>query len=58
VPAHIAALASDRPGQVMVTLKAGHSTLLARVTQRSAKALQLAPGLPVVAQIKGVAILG
>jgi len=58
VPAQVLAMTPERPGQVMVALRAGNSRLLARITQRSATALQLAPGLAVVAQIKGVAILG
>ncbi|WHZ12307.1 MAG: Molybdenum ABC transporter ATP-binding protein ModC [Burkholderiaceae bacterium] len=58
LPATIAALADDGPGQVMVQLAAGGSPLLARITAKSADALALAPGRPVYAQIKGVAILG
>jgi len=58
VHAQVQGIAAERPGQVMVSLRAGGSTLLARITQRSAHVLQLQPGLPVVAQIKGVAILG
>lgn len=50
-------LREDGPGQAMVALDAGGTALLARVTQRSAQALALAPGLPVFAQIKGVALL-
>lgn len=42
----------------MVALEAGGCPLLARITQRSADALQLAPGMALYAQIKGVAILG
>ncbi len=56
--ATVTALSPDSPGQVMVVLDAGGSTLLARVTSRSAKALRLTPGLALYAQIKGVAILG
>ena len=54
----VTALAPDSPGQVMVALDAGGCPLLARVTARSARALALAPGLALYAQIKGVAILG
>jgi len=43
---------------VMVQLGAGGCTLLARITEKSAQGLALAPGLAVFAQIKGVAILG
>ena len=56
--ASVTALAQDSPGQVMVTLDVGGSTLLARITSRSARLLGLAPGLALYAQIKGVAILG
>ena len=47
----------DGPGQVMVSLQAGGTRLLARITQHSARALQLQTGMPVFAQIKGVALL-
>lgn len=57
VPAQVVALREDSPGQVMVALEAGGTRLLARITQRSARALQLAPGAPVHAQVKGVALL-
>jgi molybdate transport system ATP-binding protein len=56
--AHVTALSPDSPGQVMVMLDVGGCPLLARVTTRSARALALAPGLALFAQIKGVAILG
>ena len=58
LPATVQALSDDAPGQSMVALDLGGSTLLARVTQRSVRALQLTPGRALVAQIKGVAILG
>ncbi len=54
----VSGLSPDNPGQVMVSLDAGGSTLLARVTQKSADALGLAPGKAVFAQVKGVAVLG
>jgi molybdate transport system ATP-binding protein len=56
--ASVVAISQDSPGQVMVALNAGGSTLLARITQKSLDALQLQPGSPVFAQVKGVAILG
>jgi molybdate transport system ATP-binding protein len=56
--ATVTGLADDRPGQVMVSLDAGGSTLLARITRKSAAALQLLPGRRVYAQIKAVALLG
>jgi len=58
LPVRVLALSSDSPGQVMVQLGAGGCTLLARITEKSAQRLALAPGLAVFAQIKGVAILG
>jgi molybdate transport system ATP-binding protein len=56
--ATVRAVAPDSPGQVMVALDVGGCTLLARITERSARTLSLAPGLSLYAQIKGVAILG
>jgi molybdate transport system ATP-binding protein len=56
--ATVTGLAGDSPGQLMVSLDAGGSTLLARITRKSAAALQLQPGSPVFAQVKGVAVLG
>ena len=56
--ATVRAIAPDSPGQVMVSLDVGGSALLARVTERSARTLALAPGQALYAQIKGVAILG
>ena len=55
--ATVVALGEDSPGQMMVALDAGTTRLLARVTQRSARALALAPGQPVFAQVKGIAIV-
>jgi molybdate transport system ATP-binding protein len=58
VTAQIEALApAPTPGHVLVRLNAGGAPLLARVTQRSARALNLAPGMMVFAQIKAVALL-
>lgn len=56
--ATVLALSPDSPGQTMVALDVGGVTLLARVTLRSARLLDLVPGKSVFAQIKGVAILG
>jgi len=56
--ATVTGLADDSPGQVMVSLDAGGSTLLARITRKSATALRLQPGSAVFAQVKGVAVLG
>ena len=57
-PVRIAAFSPDSPGQVMVQLDAAGTTLLARVTARSADALNLAVGQMMFAQVKGVAIIG
>lgn len=56
LPVTVLALADDTPGHVMVRLAVGGSTLLARITRRSADAMALRPGLGVQAQIKGAAI--
>lgn len=57
-PVTITSLSEDSPGQVMLTLDAGGSALLARITQKSVEALQLRPGRQVYAQVKGIAVLG
>ena len=57
LPATVQSLAEDGPAQVLVALDAGGTALLARVTRKSAAALQLAPGQPLFAQVKGVAVL-
>ena len=57
LPATVAELAEDSPGQVMVGLDLGGTRILARITRKSADVLQLTPGLPVHAQIKGIAIV-
>lgn len=54
----VASLSPDSPGQLMLGLDANGSTLLARITRKSADALGLAPGSQVFAQVKGVAVLG
>ena len=54
----VSSIAPDSPGQAMVALDVGGATLLARITQKSVDALQLQPGSPVFAQVKGVAVLG
>jgi len=54
-------LADDGAGQVLVALRLGADTqplrLLSRISRYSAQALQLAPGLALYAQIKGVALV-
>ena len=57
LPVQVLGLREDGPGQVMVSLQAGDTRLLARITRHSAKALQLQAGMPVYAQIKGMALL-
>lgn len=54
----VTGISADSLGQVMVGLDANGSSLLARITQKSADALQLQPGSQVYAQVKGVAVLG
>jgi molybdate transport system ATP-binding protein len=52
-------LADDaHPALALLRLKVGSSALLARLTQRSAAGLGLAPGKPVWVQIKAVALIG
>jgi len=53
------ALADDptHPALALVRVRIGGSALVARVTWRSAHALELRPGLPVWAQVKSVALM-
>lgn len=57
VPATVTELSDDAAGQVMIGLDANGTRLLARITRKSSEAMGLAPGSPVFAQIKGIAIL-
>lgn len=57
LPATVQALAEDGPAQMLVSLDLNGCTLLARITRKSATALQLRPGLHVYAQVKGAAVL-
>jgi molybdate transport system ATP-binding protein len=57
LPARVQSVQADGTAQALVALDAGGTTLLARVTRKSADALALAPGQRVFAQIKGVAVL-
>jgi molybdate transport system ATP-binding protein len=52
-----AVVATDTPGHVLVQMRVGTTPLLARITERSRRELGIAPGLPVWAQIKAVALL-
>ena len=56
LPAHVIELADDAPGQVLVRLALEDTVLLARITRKSAHALNLQPGVGVVAQVKSVAV--
>lgn len=47
----------DGPAQITVRLQAGNETLLARVTRRSQRQLEIEPGKAMYALIKGVALL-
>jgi molybdate transport system ATP-binding protein len=58
-PATVTEIAADtHPALALVKLDAGGAPVLARVTRRSAASLQLAPGQPVWAQVKAVALIG
>ncbi|WP_180125028.1 molybdenum ABC transporter ATP-binding protein [Rhodoferax sp. BLA1] len=59
LPATVDQLApDDHPALMLLRLKLGDSPLIARLTQRSAAGLGLAPGQPVWVQIKAVALIG
>ncbi|MDB5872124.1 MAG: molybdenum transporter ATP-binding protein [Ramlibacter sp.] len=54
----VAAIAPDsHPSQVLVQVRCGECVLLARITARAADTLGLAPGKPVWAQVKSVALV-
>jgi len=58
LPATVTELSEDGPGQVLVGLRLGQETrLLSRISRLSCERLGIAPGLPVYAQIKGVAMV-
>ena len=58
LPATVADLCDDGPGQVLVGLQLGEGTrLLSRISRLSCERLGVAPGLAVYAQIKGVAMV-
>jgi molybdate transport system ATP-binding protein len=59
LPATVVAHAGeDHPSAVLLQLRIGATTLLARLTRRSAQRLDLAPGRQVWVQIKAVALIG
>jgi molybdate transport system ATP-binding protein len=58
LPATVADVSEDGPGQVLVGLRLGQDTrLLSRISRLSCERLGIASGLPVYAQIKGVAMV-
>ncbi len=61
LPATVVDVADDTPGQVLVGLSVGEGArsvrMLSRISALSARRLGIAPGLPVYAQIKGVAMV-
>ena len=58
LPAVVDAIAEAAdPSQALVRLQCGATPLLARVTRRAVHALQLAPGKPVWAMVKAVAVI-
>ena len=57
LPAAVLGMSEEGAAQTLVTLDLGGTTLLARVTQKSAHDLQLTPGRQVFAQIKAIALL-
>jgi len=59
LPARVtASAATDTPGHVLVQLRMGSTPLLARITERSRRELDIVPGRKLWVQIKGVALLG
>ena len=47
----------EHPALALVRVRVGDSPVVARLTRRSAHALQLAPGAPVWVQVKTVALM-
>ncbi|MGF1644920.1 MAG: molybdenum ABC transporter ATP-binding protein [Thiotrichales bacterium] len=59
LPAVVAEIADEaQPALALVRLNVGGAPLVARVTRRSAHALELTPGKIVYAQVKAVALIG
>ncbi|MCG5540126.1 MULTISPECIES: molybdenum ABC transporter ATP-binding protein [unclassified Halorhodospira] len=57
LPARITAIADDpSPSHALVRLEVAGQPLLARITRRSSAELGLAPGVPIHAMVKGVAL--
>ncbi|MEJ8566778.1 molybdenum ABC transporter ATP-binding protein [Elongatibacter sediminis] len=57
LPARVDSIVEEGPALVTVRLLAGEAPLLSRITRKSADILELAPGKPVYAQVKSVALL-
>ena len=58
LPGRVLDITADRdPAQRLVRVDVGGKTVLARITQRSAFQLAIAPGLPLYLQIKSVALM-
>lgn len=57
IATHIVAFEAQEPGRLLARLDAGGTPLLARLTRKSAEQLHIAPGMPIYAQIKSVALL-
>jgi molybdate transport system ATP-binding protein len=57
VSATVLELSEDSPAQTLVKLDAGGTVLLARITRKSAAAMDITPGLTLYAQIKSIALL-
>ena len=58
LPGRIAAIAEDEyPGFLLARVQIGESALIARLTKRSAHALQLAPGREIWVQVKTVTLI-
>jgi molybdate transport system ATP-binding protein len=58
LPGTVEALADDEhPALALVRVRVGPVPIVARLTRRSAHALQIAPGMPVWAQVKSVALM-
>ncbi|MDR2000955.1 MAG: molybdenum ABC transporter ATP-binding protein [Zoogloeaceae bacterium] len=57
VPATVREIADTGTAQVLLRLNTHGMPLLARITRKSADTLALVPGMPVYAQIKGIAVL-
>ena len=58
IQGHIEAIVDDvHPSQALVRVRCGSVALVARVTRRALDALGLAPGAPVWAQVKSVAVI-